>query len=740
MVLCRSQFVAGVRIVLLLNLLLAISLRIEAAEYFQTPKDCKKEVPLSGHKGNFTSPGGYEGYPNNTNCSWFIKVDYSAKIQITFHDFDLEISKTCLPYDYVKVSDMCGKKKKWSENIGSGDSVDGYCGNMTSFIVQTRCQNARVEFRSDDSITGRGFNATFEIIPVPKSPEITSFCSVGERNCSTTKDLTETDTAVITCRVSASPEALVYWSYLGLNESNPDRPLDTRERRMIDRHNGTLEIRNPKRNDTGYYRCYANNTEGAADALVYLHVKEKCKCPKIIKANWYNIPPYIKDNGPDREPSGLFPLLLKEIIPRCCGNCSAGDGPSSISYVNKRENLVNIKEIGNLDKFDTITFPISGKKDDRFYQNEYKFMPLISSPGVAFIVVDDPPGTSANAVFNSVLSGWPVLLLTLLMALLSGIIMWGLDTWYNPEEFPRSFIKGSGEGFWWAFVTMTTVGYGDRSPRGFVARIFAIAWVLVGLVITSIFTGVVTTSLTAITLSTDVKLYGTKIAAVANSTEYRLGLNKNAHMQAYHDLQSIVGPLKNRQDGLKGVLVDTYVAGEMTDFSSEELRVNKIIDHNSYYGIVFGGGGRLAGKDFQTCIEDYFLSNQAAIFETVKQNTKPMEEPSESAAVERSSGLFDASSPLFQKAVYTCLGLLLLFAACGIIWDYGYMRHWKKKAEMDELELLGGPGYELAKRNLDMMDALMHEVQEFYENWTKRLDDITNKHEEEQRLQAKQRK
>ena len=93
---------------------------------------------------------------------------------------------------------------------------------------------------------------------------------------------------------------------------------------------------------------------------------------------------------------------------------------------------------------------------------------------------------------------------------------------------------------------------------------------------------------------------------------------------AYHDLQSIVEPLKNREHGLKGVLVDTYVAGEMTDFSSEELRVNKIIDHNSYYGIVFGPGGRLVGKHFQTCIEDYFLTNQAAIFETVKKYTQPM--------------------------------------------------------------------------------------------------------------------
>ena len=51
-----------------------------------------------------------------------------------------------------------------------------------------------------------------------------------------------------------------------------------------------------------------------------------------------------------------------------------------------------------------------------------------------------------------------------------------------------------------------------------------------------------------------------------------------------------------------------------------------------------------------------------------------------------------------------------------------------------------GPGYEMAKRNLDMMDSLMQEVQEFYDNWMKRLDDITAKHEEEQRLQAKKEK
>ena len=91
---------------------------------------------------------------------------------------------------------------------------------------------------------------------------------------------------------------------------------------------------------------------------------------------------------------------------------------------------------------------------------------------------------------------------------------------------------------------------------------------------------------------------------------------------AFHDLESIVAPLKERK--FKGVLVDTYVAGEMSEFSSQELRVNKIIDHNSYYGVVFGEG-RLAGRTFQNCFEDYVLSKQADIFEKVKEKTKPLE-------------------------------------------------------------------------------------------------------------------
>ena len=95
---------------------------------------------------------------------------FNAKISVTFHDFDLETSKTCAPYDVVKLSDKCNGTTVWSknlkteDNIGDGDFSDGYCRHLTRFSVISGCNNMRVEFKSDDSITGRGFNATYKII------------------------------------------------------------------------------------------------------------------------------------------------------------------------------------------------------------------------------------------------------------------------------------------------------------------------------------------------------------------------------------------------------------------------------------------------------------------------------------------------------------------------------------------------------------------------------------------------
>ena len=76
---------------------------------------------------------------------------------------------------------------------------------------------------------------------------------------------------------------------------------------------------------------------------------------------------------------------------------------------------------------------------------------------------------------------WSLISASLLLALLSGFIAWILDTWTNEEEFPRPFLVGLFEGFWWSFISMTTVGYGDKAPKSRVARLFSVVWILLGL-------------------------------------------------------------------------------------------------------------------------------------------------------------------------------------------------------------------------------------------------------------------
>ena len=53
--------------------------------------------------------------------------------------------------------------------------------------------------------------------------------------------------------------------------------------------------------------------------------------------------------------------------------------------------------------------------------------------------------------------------------------------------------------------------YGDIAPVCVPGRLFAVVWILTGLVIIAIFTGVITTSLTVIAMSADVKLYGATV-------------------------------------------------------------------------------------------------------------------------------------------------------------------------------------------------------------------------------------
>ncbi len=76
-----------------------------------------------------------------------------------------------------------------------------------------------------------------------------------------------------------------------------------------------------------------------------------------------------------------------------------------------------------------------------------------------------------------------------------GIITWLMERKKNHSQFRKDH-KGLGDGIWWSAVTMSTVGYGDKSPRTAAGRILAIIWMFTAVIVISSFTASISSSLT----------------------------------------------------------------------------------------------------------------------------------------------------------------------------------------------------------------------------------------------------
>lgn len=63
--------------------------------------------------------------------------------------------------------------------------------------------------------------------------------------------------------------------------------------------------------------------------------------------------------------------------------------------------------------------------------------------------------------------------------------IWLAERRQNPEEFPRHYLRGVASGMWFALVTLTTVGYGDKAPKTSYGRFITGIWMLISLIAVS---------------------------------------------------------------------------------------------------------------------------------------------------------------------------------------------------------------------------------------------------------------
>ncbi|NJN17490.1 MAG: transporter substrate-binding domain-containing protein [Oscillochloris sp.] len=126
-----------------------------------------------------------------------------------------------------------------------------------------------------------------------------------------------------------------------------------------------------------------------------------------------------------------------------------------------------------------------------------------------------------NVLSNSIIELLGIVLgLVFIMALIAHLI-WFIERGRNPD-FSTTYWPGVWEAFYWAGVTLSTVGYGDKAPRTNRGRALTLIWIFVGLFLVANFTARVASQLTLAELQNDIEgvsdLPNRRVVTVANST------------------------------------------------------------------------------------------------------------------------------------------------------------------------------------------------------------------------------
>ncbi|NP_445784.3 cubilin precursor [Rattus norvegicus] len=113
---------------------------------------------MSGTAGSFSSPGYPNSYPHNKECIWNIRVAPGSSIQLTIHDFDVEYHTSCnydsleiyagLDFNSPRIAQLCSQSP-----------------SANPMQVSSTGNELAIRFKTDSTLNGRGFNASWRAVP-----------------------------------------------------------------------------------------------------------------------------------------------------------------------------------------------------------------------------------------------------------------------------------------------------------------------------------------------------------------------------------------------------------------------------------------------------------------------------------------------------------------------------------------------------------------------------------------------
>lgn len=148
-------------------------------------------------------------------------------------------------------------------------------------------------------------------------------------------------------------------------------------------------------------------------------------------------------------------------------------------------------------------------------------------------------------------------LLIIVMLVISHLV-WLYEHKVNEEMWPKHYLSGMWESFWWSISILLVGGADNKGPVGLGGRIVAIVWMLLSIVLVSLLTATFTTTLTLNSLKGDIDgpedLPGKQVATIKDSTAEAWLKKHDVKVSTYGDIKECIDALK---DGtVKAVVFD----------------------------------------------------------------------------------------------------------------------------------------------------------------------------------------
>ena len=170
--------------------------------------------------------------------------------------------------------------------------------------------------------------------------------------------------------------------------------------------------------------------------------------------------------------------------------------------------------------------------------------------GLGIAVRADQKRSGWVGVMESLFSGT---FFQIIIALFAGMFVCAITLYVferrkNAEDFGGGPVRGITSALWWAAVTLTTVGYGDKVPKTVAGRLIGLIWMFAGLFIVASFTAAVTATLTVTQLKSRVSGPGdlprVKVASVVDSTSAQYLQTRQIRFRNNPDIATALEALK----------------------------------------------------------------------------------------------------------------------------------------------------------------------------------------------------